>query len=119
MRTHCPRGHEMTDDNVYISKNDGVRRCRKCRRANDEAYRLRQNINREWKRHNTRAKPESALTKRAAASSAAKRPPSELIEDAKRRSLAPRSITSAFFGDPAPGFSQLDIKRREAGGASC
>ena len=119
MRTHCPRGHEMTGDNVYMNKNDGIRRCRKCRRANDEAYRLRQNINREWKRHNTRAKPESELTKRAAASSAAKRPSPELIEEAQRRSLAPRSITSAFFGDPAPGFSQLDIKRRETGGASC
>lgn len=118
MRTHCPRGHEMTGDNVYMNKNDGIRRCRKCRRANDEAYRLRQNINREWKRHNTTAKPESELTRRSSSTSA-NRPPPDLIEDAKRRSLAPRSITSAFFGDPAPGFSQLDIKRREAGGASC
>jgi hypothetical protein len=86
---------------------------------NDENYRIRQNINRDCKRHNTRAKPESELTRRASADTAARRAPPELIEDAQRRLLAPRSITSAFFGDPAPGFSQLDIKRREAGGASC
>jgi hypothetical protein len=34
-----------------------------------------------------------------------------LIEDAKRRSLAPRSITSAFFGDPPPGMSALDRRQ--------
>ena len=43
------------------------------------------------------------------------RPASELIAEAKQRLLAPRSLTAEFFGDPAKGFSQLDIKRREAG----
>lgn len=45
----------------------------------------------------------------------ASRPASELIEEARLRSMAPRTITAEFFGDPPKGFSQLDIKRREAG----
>lgn len=36
------------------------------------------------------------------------RPPSELIEDAQRRALAPRSISAFVFGDPPPGYSALD-----------
>ena len=111
MRTQCPRGHKMTDDNVYMSKSDGVRRCRKCRRMNDENYRLRQNIAGNWNRSNTRAKPESELTRRAAADTTARRTPPEVIEDAQRRSLAPRSITSAFFGDPPVGWSALDRRQ--------
>src|SRR5687768_1531525 len=111
MRTQCPRGHEMTDANVYINKNDGIRRCRECRRINWVNYALRQNINGEWKRNNTRAKPASKLTYRAAAETTASRPSSELIEDAKRRSLAPRSITSALMGDPVGGRSALDRRQ--------
>ena len=30
-RTHCPRGHSYTEENVY-RKDDGYRRCRECRR---------------------------------------------------------------------------------------
>lgn len=111
MRTQCPRGHEMTDDNVYINKNDGVRRCRKCRRVNWTNYSLRKNIAGNWNRSNTRAKPASELSYRAAADTTASRPSSELIEDAQRRSLAPRSITSAFFGDPPVGYSALDRRQ--------
>jgi hypothetical protein len=36
------------------------------------------------------------------------RPPAELIEDAQRRALTPRSISAFVFGDPAPGYSALD-----------
>jgi hypothetical protein len=111
VRTQCPRGHEMTADNVYINKNDGTRRCRECRRINWTNYALRQNINREWKRNNTRAKPASERIYRAAADTTTSRPPSELIEDAKRRLLAPRSITSALMGDPPAGSSALDRRQ--------
>lgn len=38
------------------------------------------------------------------------RPASELIEEAQQRALAPRSITSEFFGDPPKGWSALDRK---------
>lgn len=113
MRTQCPRGHDLTGDNVYINKNDGVRRCRKCRRRNDENYALRQNISGNWNRSNTRAKPASELTRRAPATYTASRPSSELIEEAKQRALAPRSLTSEFFGDPPKGWSALD-KRQSA-----
>lgn len=36
------------------------------------------------------------------------RPTSELIEEAQQRALAPRSLTSEFFGDPPKGWSALD-----------
>lgn len=38
------------------------------------------------------------------------RPTSELIEEAQQRALAPRSLTSEFFGDPPKGWSALDRK---------
>lgn len=31
-RTHCPRGHEYTDENTRIGKSDGKRYCRACDR---------------------------------------------------------------------------------------
>jgi len=31
-KTHCPRGHEYTEDNTYL-KNDGGRQCRACIRV--------------------------------------------------------------------------------------
>lgn len=34
--------------------------------------------------------------------------PDHILEDARRRTLAPRSITSFLCGDPAPGQSALD-----------
>lgn len=34
--------------------------------------------------------------------------PHEVIADAFRRAVAPRSITAFVFGDPAPGYSALD-----------
>lgn len=111
MRTHCPRGHAMTDDNVYMSKGDGIRRCRTCRRINSINYLDRRNANREWKLHNTRAKPSSARTYRAASEHVSSRPSAELIEDAQRRLLAPRSITSALMGDPPAGTSALDRRQ--------
>ena len=36
------------------------------------------------------------------------RPTPELIEEAKLRAMAPRSLTAEFFGDPGIGFSALD-----------
>jgi hypothetical protein len=33
-----------------------------------------------------------------------------MMDDAHRQSVAPRSLTSAFFGDPPPGRSALDRK---------
>lgn len=37
--------------------------------------------------------------------------PDEVWSDAKRRNLAPRTITSSIMGDPAPGQSALDKKQ--------
>lgn len=37
-RTHCPRGHEMVGDNVYMSK-DGYKKCRPCRSASAMRFR--------------------------------------------------------------------------------
>jgi hypothetical protein len=31
-RTHCSRGHELTDDNVYIHGTRGTRQCKECTR---------------------------------------------------------------------------------------
>lgn len=36
-RTHCSKGHELTADNTYVSK-DGERRCRECYRARSRAH---------------------------------------------------------------------------------
>jgi hypothetical protein len=36
-KTHCLRGHELSDDNTYTYPNGG-RGCRKCRRMHHEAY---------------------------------------------------------------------------------
>lgn len=37
--------------------------------------------------------------------------PEHVLSDAARRNKAPRTITAALFGDPAPGQSALDKKR--------
>ena len=39
------------------------------------------------------------------------RPASELIAEAKLRAIAPRSLTSEFFGDPPKGWSALDQRQ--------
>jgi hypothetical protein len=39
------------------------------------------------------------------------RPTQAMIDDAERRSCAPRSLTSLVFGDPPPGRSALDKRR--------
>lgn len=31
-KTHCPRGHEYTEENTLVYPSDGRRRCRTCRR---------------------------------------------------------------------------------------
>lgn len=41
------------------------------------------------------------------------RPTPEMLADARRRAIAPRSIVSWLAGDPAPGQSALD-KRKSA-----
>ena len=45
--THCKRGHEFTEDNVYIPPNETSRHCRKCRlfRASEYTDRNREHIN--------------------------------------------------------------------------
>jgi hypothetical protein len=35
-KTHCVRGHEYTPENIY-RKDDGYRRCRACKRIDDNA----------------------------------------------------------------------------------
>lgn len=40
----------------------------------------------------------------------ASRPTSDLVEEAQQRAMAPRSLTSEFFGDPPKGWSALDRK---------
>lgn len=35
--THCPKGHEYSDENTYVDKS-GTRHCRTCNRANSLAY---------------------------------------------------------------------------------
>lgn len=37
-RTHCPSGHAMAGDNVYVDRR-GTRNCRTCKRLSDEARR--------------------------------------------------------------------------------
>jgi|ERR1044071_1303231 hypothetical protein len=41
-RSHCPRGHELTPENVYIWPKNGSRQCRTCSRLR-EAKRVRRN----------------------------------------------------------------------------
>lgn len=40
-RTHCPKGHEYTAENTYVSKK-GHRQCRACKRAAHQAWAQRQ-----------------------------------------------------------------------------
>lgn len=176
MRTHCARGHELTDDNVYMGS-DRRKRCRTCRRAASHNYAIKAGfkdkndppnlkkggwnkgeivtlnlmvsegkstdaiataLNRsrvsvqgrisrekmseekrkalalkkmEWVRNNRSGQHNYKYI--VAASTASSRPSTELIEEAKRRSLAPhRSLAAALLGDPPLGFSALD--RRQA-----
>lgn len=39
------------------------------------------------------------------------RPTPEMIEEAQQRYLAPRTLTSSFFGDPPVGWSALDRRQ--------
>lgn len=37
--THCPKGHEYTEENTYLRPDTGHRLCKRCRReANRESY---------------------------------------------------------------------------------
>jgi hypothetical protein len=36
-RTHCPNGHEYTEENTYIDPGKGFRQCRQCRRERNRA----------------------------------------------------------------------------------
>lgn len=46
-KTHCPRGHEYTEDNVHIVKKTGHRLCRTC-------MKIKSAINNERKRNDRR-----------------------------------------------------------------
>ena len=39
-KTHCPKGHEYTKENTYISKN-GARHCRECHKLNERRRRAK------------------------------------------------------------------------------
>lgn len=41
LRTHCSKGHALTEDNLIITK-DGIRRCKACRTASNEAFHKKQ-----------------------------------------------------------------------------
>lgn len=59
----------------------------------------------EWFKHRTRVRSyrESTIS--------SSRPTAELIEEAKLRATAPRSLTAEFFGDPPKGWSALDRRQ--------
>lgn len=38
-RTHCKRGHKLTDENTYVSRTTGKRRCRECTLRRFNTYR--------------------------------------------------------------------------------
>lgn len=38
-KTHCPRNHELTPDNLYVW--NGIRSCRTCTQRRQRAYRAR------------------------------------------------------------------------------
>ena len=59
----------------------------------------------EWFRHRTgiRSYREQTIS--------SSRPSYELIEEAKLRAMAPRSLTAEFFGDPPKGWSALDRRQ--------
>lgn len=37
-RTHCPKGHEYTEENTYVGKKKGDRQCRECHRLKQQKY---------------------------------------------------------------------------------
>jgi|ERR1035437_2549752 hypothetical protein len=39
VKTHCPKGHEYTQDNIYVHPDKGGRECQKCRRIREKARR--------------------------------------------------------------------------------
>ncbi len=39
-KTHCPQGHEYDDENTYIFKGNGSRRCKICITARQKKYQL-------------------------------------------------------------------------------
>lgn len=50
-RTHCPHGHEYTEENSYYETGTGYRRCRKCSREYASSHREQSNArNRVWRR---------------------------------------------------------------------
>lgn len=59
----------------------------------------------EWFKHRTRVRSYRESTVSSS------RPPSELLEEAKLRAMAPRSLTAEFFGDPPQGYSELDRRQ--------
>ena len=45
LRTHCPQGHELTSDNVYLKK-DGKRHCKECERQHESMRRAVKKLSR-------------------------------------------------------------------------
>lgn len=76
-----------------------------------ERRRDRTNLIRSAKRNGT---PISHPHKVLGYSTISSRPSGDLLADAQRRMLAPRTIGQEIFGDPPPGYSALDRKRQGA-----
>lgn len=65
----------------------------------------------EWVDRNIKgANPSKPRIYRPAAEVTASRPSEALVAEARRRALAPRSLSAMLLGDPPVGFSMLDRK---------
>ena len=65
----------------------------------------------EWAERNIKGtNPSKARVYRPAAEVTASRPSEELIAEARRRALAPRSLSAMLLGDPPKGYSALDMR---------
>lgn len=60
LRTHCPRGHAYSNENVYVAPNDSRRHCRACMRLVDVARRDTRKPRDQSKRAGTVMRPRSA-----------------------------------------------------------
>lgn len=38
IKTHCPKGHPYSGDNLYVQKTDGARRCKTCMRERQQKW---------------------------------------------------------------------------------
>lgn len=43
-KTHCPKGHQLSGNNLYIVPKNGKRQCRSCNREHDKKRKLKRRI---------------------------------------------------------------------------